>query len=54
MRCAICNRQLKNPLSIIKGIGPDCESRMIDKGLKKQQLSFNFEKEENHEKQITH
>jgi len=31
MKCAVCNRTLKNPKSVEKGIGPVCEGKVNGK-----------------------
>jgi len=34
MKCLVCNRTLKNPKSIERGIGPVCEGRLSGKKVK--------------------
>ena len=31
MKCAVCNKALKNPESIKKGVGPVCERKVMGK-----------------------
>jgi len=34
MKCSVCNRELKNPKSVEKGIGPVCEGKRSGKKVK--------------------
>jgi len=41
MKCSVCNRELKNPKSVEKGIGPVCEGKANGKKVRAKKVKYN-------------